>query len=132
MLDNQYAADRIRVTPTWRNGPPRYDYVIYTAEIVGGRTQYGYAQVLSLFTITLAGKTYHIALILDLKLKTRSPHSRSIRAVADRAKASSYRFIMMDCFVRSIFVQPPPPGSNVFTINDLIDSDVFLRLGDVS
>jgi hypothetical protein len=71
MLDDQYAADRIRVNPKWRNGPPRYDYVMYTADITEGRAVYGYAQVLSLFTMTLAKKTYHIAFILDLKLRSR-------------------------------------------------------------
>ncbi|KIM30220.1 hypothetical protein M408DRAFT_295348 [Serendipita vermifera MAFF 305830] len=126
LLDNSLVTNRIRFNPCWNKGGPRYDYILYNAD----HNSYGYGQVLSVFAMVVNRERYSIALLLDLKKKAqRSSITGFIEATADKTKASSYRFVMTNTFVRPLFVHPPDPDSDstTYVVNDLIDYDSYLR-----
>jgi hypothetical protein len=132
LLDNSVLTGRIRVKDKWNsNGNSRYDYVLFNLD----HKTYGYGQVRNLFSIVVENVTYTIALILELKKRSRCKATGFIQTSANLLKASSYRFVMVDTLVRPAFVHPPATNGRDITkyvINDLIDYDMYLRLLHVS
>jgi hypothetical protein len=122
MLDSSLQMDQIRCTDTWRGQGSRYDYVLiksHDEELI-------YAQVMGLFRIKVGDNTHDIGLISELKRPARHHTSNFIHA----SPPEDFRFVFTATFVRSILVHPPG-SSNLrtkFVVNDLLDSDMYLRL----
>jgi hypothetical protein len=128
LLDDSMLTGRVRVKDRWNSdGNSRYDYVLFNLD----HKTYGYGQVRNLFSIVVNKVTYSIALLLELKKRSRCKTTGFIQTSANPLKASSYRFVMVDTLVRPALVHPPAPNSKDTTkhvVNDLIDYDMYLRL----
>ena len=80
--------------------------------------------IYSLPLIHPSGKK-QLALIRTLKALGRNSSTGFIHA----SESSDYRFVMAQCFVRSIFVHPPTlPGYTRYVLNDVLNADMYLRL----
>ena len=84
---------------------------------------------MSLFRIKVEADTHDIGLIRELKRPARHHTSNFIHA----SPPEEFRFVFAATFVRSILVHPPGGGNlrTKFVINDLLDSDMYLRLQSV-
>jgi hypothetical protein len=88
-----------------------------------------YAQVMGLFRIKIGNDTHDIGLISELKRPARHHTSGFIHA----SPPEDFRFVFVATFVRAILVHPPGSGNlrTKFVINDLLDSDMYLRLQSI-
>lgn len=125
MQDNSLQTDLIRVTDDWRkSGNARNDFVIVNLNY----ELTSCAQVHLLFVLNIEGRLLHIALIRILKAVSRNSTTGYIHA----SESTEYKFVFAECFIRSIFVHPPPSTSYPrYVLNDLVDPDMYLRLTDM-
>jgi hypothetical protein len=120
LVDSTELHDILRVSPKWRGGGKRQDYVV----IDGGEKPL-FAQVLGMFQIWFRGKDPHpIALVRYLKYKRRHPLSDYIELEDKKDLA----FVHLNSVVRACHILPPMRDDGRFTVADIVDHDMYFRL----
>lgn len=123
--------DRLRATPD-RYGSPRYDWVLFKGSAQG---EYHYGQLNSVFTCTIDGVMFPLALITvyDFVYGPRSRVGHDLGLVRIRAIENEYGgsvFIHLSSIIRGALVVPDFefPVFDYRLVIHLVDSDMFLRL----
>ena len=79
-----------------------------------------------MFTIRLAGRTFRIIVARTFKKQGRNKTTGYIEL--DRPPDGSFDLCFLDSVIRSIHILPPTDANNRYVIQDLYDSDMYLRL----
>lgn len=93
-----------------------------------------FARLLFLFTITIQGATYPIALIhpYDAAIGARKRKERDLDLYAIRAKPrSSAEFISARSIIRGVPLAPTFDSPDEYYVMDNIDPDMFLRMEEL-
>lgn len=113
--------DIIRVTPTWHNRGPRFDFVLLNKD----HNTISCAQVMAIFVIKIGSIDFPLALVQVIRIRPRSANT----GFYEGRFTSDLKFVPPGSFIRSVYVQYNPSDEEPrLFINDLIDSDVYLRL----
>jgi hypothetical protein len=83
---------------------------------------------MGLFTLRLGKESQRIAIIRELAAPARNPSTGFIQA----GEPQTYSFVFAGTFVRSVLVHPPGDSYRTkYVVNDLLDSDMYLRLKSI-
>lgn len=110
------------VTSTWQNRGPRYDSVLVQGQ---QRSSLFFAEVRSLFSISVNNTTFGVAII---KPFTRKPRNKITGYIELEKKREQFEFCFIESFIRTVHILPPTPHNHHFVVQDLTDGDIYLRL----
>ncbi|KAH7333033.1 hypothetical protein B0J17DRAFT_721875 [Rhizoctonia solani] len=119
LLDSRLGLDVARVTDSWQNQGPRYDY-----SIVGNRRELFVTQLLGVFQLTVRGEKYSIAYVRHFKINGRSKATGYI----ELTDLYSQEFILTEWILRLCVVISPSIQESTHVLWDLEGSDMYLRL----
>jgi hypothetical protein len=120
---NTIEKDQIRVNPNWYHKGERRDYILFNEN----HLSLACAQVVQLMNLTHARVTYPLALLRVLGTLKRNETSLFLHA----SSHCEYRWAPVGSFVRAVYVHAPIKEKQSYIINDLIDTDMYLRLLNV-
>lgn len=113
--------DILHVAPQWRHQGARYDYIAMQGARAGHIL---FAQVYAMFTLRFCGSELPIALVRIF----RSIGRNKLTNYPELKDMGNVDFIFLDAIVRAAHVIPPTTDNPHFTVQDLADSDMYLRL----
>ena len=115
--------DLFRSTSCWRNGNPRYDYVLVQG---WPRSRFFFAWVLGLFSISLYnGQPHNLAILQPFIQKHRNKITGYIEL--EEVSVDHYEICFVNSIIRAVHIFPPPQNSSRFILQDLVDGDIYLR-----
>ena len=111
------------VTSTWQNSGPRFDCVIIQGQ---QRSSFFFAQVHSLFSVCVDDTTFGVAIVKPFTRKPRNKITGYIELEA--AKEGKFEFCFIESIIRTVHILPQTPHNHWYTVQDLTDGDIYLRL----
>jgi hypothetical protein len=115
--------DRLRATPKWRKTGARHD-----CALINGTPHNEFVRVFACFTIHLLPATYRVALVRRFRFVGRHPDSDYIQLAA----IDHFDFVFIDTIIRMVHILPPSTYNPHFTVQDLQNPDIHLRLESLS
>lgn len=114
--------DIIHVSGNWRNNGPRYDTVI-----VQGLQSIFFAEIRAMFSTKINDSEVQVLVVHMFQTLGRNKSSQYIEV----RKLDGFDFILADSVVRACHIIHPTVYNSVYTVQDLVDADMFLRLADI-
>jgi len=114
--------DLFRVTDSWQHEGPRYDCVLIQG---WPRSSVFFAQALGLFSVSLCGQTHDLAILQPFTQKQRNKVTGYIEL--EEVSGGRYEFCFVESIIRAVHIIPPTPQNSRFVVQDLVDSDAYLR-----
>ena len=112
----------IHVAPEWRNSGERYDSVLLRTARAG---QYWFAEVQALFLLHLPrGQTVELAIASVYTSVGRN----KVTDYIELKRSSTPDIVFIDSIVRACHILPPTATNPRYTVQDLLDGDMYLRL----
>lgn len=119
LMSGKEITEYIRARPNWRRQGPRYD-----CAIINGSVQLEFVKILAYFKLPSATDSCEIALVCCFKYKGWHRHSGYIQlTVEDKTD-----IILVDTIIKSVHITSPSTYNLYFTVQDLQQPDVYLRL----
>ena len=115
--------DVLHVTTSWRNSGARYDCAILRGS---GRSGLNFCQVCAIFMISIAHEWYRLAVVRIYEQKRRNKITGHIELVAPKDRRFELCFV--ESVVRIAHILPPTRHTACSIVQDLYDSDMYLRL----
>jgi hypothetical protein len=110
-------------TSTWQNSGPRYDSVIIQGQ---QRASFFFAEVHSLFSVSIDGITFRVAIVKPFTRKPRNKITGYIEL--EEPKEGTFEFCFIESIIRTVHILPPTPHNHWYVVQDLTDGDIYLRL----
>ena len=131
MVTWRLSTDYLRANPSF-HGQPRYDYVLVNA------SKPFFAQLLYIFTCSINGNNYPIALIQPYEvvtLRNRPSQDKELGLLrVQRENAAKTEFISLRTIIRGALLAAAEPDAaylNDRLVVDDVDEDMFLRVRDL-
>ncbi|KAG9086597.1 hypothetical protein FS749_003534 [Ceratobasidium sp. UAMH 11750] len=117
LVDSRDGLDVTRVTESWHNKGPRWDFVLYD-----GKHGLSVAQLLAVFTFKMLGKSIQIAYIQHFRVLRRNKMTGCIELKDESVR----NFIFIDSIIRSCVVLSPEIRPGIAVLHDLEGADMYL------
>lgn len=123
----QQDTDYLRCNPNF-HGHSRYDFIIF-------RSANGpiFAKLLCLFSFTLGGSTYPLALVqaFDHNLqRRRTDKELGLTRIRARSRAAT-EIISIETIIRGALIAKDMEKHDEYLVMDLIDADMFMRIKEL-